>query len=80
MADYRVILDTDIGTDVDDILALTMLLNSPQEKLLAVTCVYGDVTLRAKIAMRAMQLRDVTVPVYCGAREPLMRLREIYWE
>ncbi|MEL6148304.1 MAG: nucleoside hydrolase [Chloroflexota bacterium] len=80
MADYRVILDTDIGTDVDDILALTMLLNSPQEKLLAVTCVYGDVTLRAKIAMRAMQLRDVTVPVYCGAREPLMRLREVYWE
>ncbi|MEM6281439.1 MAG: nucleoside hydrolase [Chloroflexota bacterium] len=80
MPDYRVILDTDIGTDVDDILALTVLLNSPQAKLLAVTCVYGDVTLRAKIAMRTLQLRGVEVPVYCGASQPLLRLKEVYWE
>ncbi|MEL6272163.1 MAG: nucleoside hydrolase, partial [Chloroflexota bacterium] len=78
MADYKIILDTDIGTDVDDILALTMLLSSAKADLQAVTCVYGDVTVRAKIALRAMQLRGVGVPVYCGAREPLMRLKEIY--
>ncbi|MEM6529536.1 MAG: nucleoside hydrolase [Chloroflexota bacterium] len=80
MPDYRVILDTDIGTDVDDILALTVLLNSPQAELLAVTCVYGDVALRAKIAMRTLQLRGVEVPVYCGASQPLLRLKEVYWE
>lgn len=48
-----VILDTDIGTDVDDTLALAVLLGSPEIDLLGVTTVYGDVTLRARMAPQA---------------------------
>ena len=42
-----IILDTDIGTDVDDLLALSLVLTSPELELVGVTTVYGDVALRA---------------------------------
>jgi purine nucleosidase len=51
-----VILDTDIGGDVDDLLALAFLLASPEIDLLAVTCVYGDVLTRARIALKTLAL------------------------
>ena len=44
----RLVLDTDIGTDVDDVLALAVLLGSPELRLAGVTTVYGDVLLRAR--------------------------------
>ena len=77
----KVIFDTDIGTDVDDFIALALLLNSPEVELVGVTCVYGDVLLRARMALKLLQLRGVTdVPVTMGATEPLLGLRPIYWE
>lgn len=39
----RVILDTDIGNDVDDAIALTLAAQSPEIELSAVTTVYGEV-------------------------------------
>lgn len=76
-----VILDTDIGTDVDDCLALALLLSSPELQLEAVTCVYGDTTLRARMVRKLLQLRGLTdIPVYAGATKPLVSQRPIYWE
>ena len=40
------VLDTDIGTDVDDVLALTLLANSPEFELAGITTVYGDTVYR----------------------------------
>jgi len=76
----RVILDTDIGTDVDDFLALAFVLASPELHLEAVTCVYGDVVLRARIARKLLDISgNPNVPIYCGAAKPLLGLRPIYW-
>ncbi|MBM4419556.1 MAG: nucleoside hydrolase [Chloroflexi bacterium] len=76
----RVILDTDIGTDVDDCLALAFLLASPEISLDAVTCVHGDVDLRARMAIELLGLRGRDeVPVYRGASRPLLDRRPIYW-
>lgn len=76
-----VILDTDIGTDIDDCLALALLLGSPELQLEAVTCVYGDVTLRSRMVMKLLQLRGITdIPVYAGAKDPIGSSRPIYWE
>ncbi len=76
----RAILDTDIGTDVDDILALALMLRSPEIKLEGVTCVYGDVLLRARMVLKLLQLSGHTdVPVMMGARTPLLGLRPVYW-
>src|SRR5262249_38616707 len=46
----HVILDTDIGTDVDDLLALVFLAHARELCLEGVTTVYGDTLLRARIA------------------------------
>ncbi len=48
----RIILDTDIGTDVDDALALALALRSPEIVLEGVTTVYGDVDIRARLVKK----------------------------
>jgi purine nucleosidase len=76
----RVILDTDIGTDVDDCLALALLLGSPEVQLEGVTCVYGDVLLRARMALKLLGLHDRRdVLVFAGATKPLLGRRPVYW-
>ncbi len=77
----RLILDTDIGTDVDDCLALALILGSPELVLAGVTCVYGDVALRARMVRQLLALHGTQgVPVLQGARDTLLGLRPIYWE
>jgi len=78
---HQVIFDTDIGTDVDDILALGFLLGSPGEiDLVGVTTVYGDVGLRARMAQKLLQLRGrAEVPVHLGVSDPLLKIEPIYW-
>jgi inosine-uridine nucleoside N-ribohydrolase len=51
-----VVLDTDIGTDIDDTWALAMLLRSPELDLRLVTTVSGDTTYRAKLAARLLEV------------------------
>lgn len=76
----RVILDTDIGTDVDDCLALALLLASPDVQLEGVTCVYGDVHLRARMVHKLLLGHGSTdVPVYLGAQQPLLGLQPVFW-
>lgn len=68
----RIVLDTDIGTDVDDALALALALASPELELVAVTTVAGDTTLRARIAARLLALAGrADVPVHAGCGRAL---------
>ena len=80
MKPTRIILDTDIGTDVDDCLALALILASPELELMAVTTVYGDVLLRARIVLKLLELRGVRgIPVAMGASKPLLGKPPVYW-
>lgn len=73
------ILDTDIGTDVDDALALSVLLGSPEFDLLGVTTVYGDTELRARVVSRLARLGGLAdLPVFAG-RSRTTTGRDIYW-
>jgi purine nucleosidase len=75
----EVVLDTDIGSDVDDLLALAMVLGSPEWHLTAVATVYGDTVLRARMVRRAYRLANRPVPpIAAGAREPLSG-RPAWW-
>lgn len=76
----RIILDTDIGTDVDDALALALLLGSPEVELVGVTTVYGDTLLRARLARRLMGLAGASteIPVIPGRSETLSG-RDVWW-
>jgi purine nucleosidase len=51
-----VILDTDIGTDADDALALALAIRHPDVGLRAVTTVSGDARRRARIARKLLLL------------------------
>jgi purine nucleosidase len=74
------ILDTDIGTDVDDALALALCLALADIHLVAVTTVYVNAPLRAKIAAKLLRLagRD-DIPVYIGTDTPLEAGKELFW-
>ncbi len=62
-----VILDTDIGTDVDDAYALVLAARSPQIDLRAVTTVYSNVSVRSAIARKLLLLMGKDhVPVAAG--------------
>ena len=73
-----VLFDTDIGSDVDDAIALALVLACPEQlELVAVTTVAGDAPLRARIAAGLLGLagrRDVDV--CAGEEQPLLRPRE----
>lgn len=77
-ASHRVILDTDIGTDVDDLMALALILGTPAIELLGVTTVYGDVDLRARMTKRVAAIAGADFPVYAGEPETLSG-REVWW-
>jgi purine nucleosidase len=62
-----VVLDTDIGTDIDDAYALLLAAVSPELRLLGVLTVNHDVTLRAKIARKLLNLLNRPhIPVLRG--------------
>lgn len=71
----RVLFDTDLGSDVDDAVALAFLLGSPEEiELVAVTTVAADTALRARITARLLGLGGRTgVEVCAGEREAVLR-------
>jgi purine nucleosidase len=70
----RILLDTDVGSDVDDALALAVALASPELELAAVTTVAGDVDARARIAARLLGLAGRSdVEVCAGERAPVLR-------
>ena len=66
----KVILDTDIGDDIDDALALGLILASPELELLGVTTVFKNVAARAAQARTILQAAGragVPVAAGCGA-------------
>lgn len=68
----RIILDTDVGTDVDDALALALATASPELEVEGVTTVHGDAPLRARIARALLTLAGRSeIPVIAGASMPL---------
>lgn len=47
-----VLLDTDIGSDIDDAFAIALILHSPELDLRAVTTASGDTDARARLAAK----------------------------
>jgi len=70
-AKMKVLLDTDIGTDIDDAWALGYALKSPSFVLLGVTISDGDTAARARLACKLLdRLGRTDVPVSIGRATP----------
>jgi purine nucleosidase len=63
----KVIIDTDIGDDIDDAFALALAVKSPELQILGVTTTFGDTEARARIADRFLgEVGRADIPVMAG--------------
>ena len=67
----KILLDTDIGTDVDDAVALAYLLSHPDCELLGITTVTGEVEKRASLASVLCEAAGKDTPIFPGADQPM---------
>jgi inosine-uridine nucleoside N-ribohydrolase len=68
----KVILDTDIGSDIDDTFALAYLLSKERCKLLGITTVTGEAVKRAEIASaQCIAAGRPDIPIYPGTENPV---------
>ncbi|MFI4910918.1 MAG: nucleoside hydrolase [Sedimentisphaeraceae bacterium JB056] len=76
----KIILDTDIGTDVDDVWALGLLLKSPELDLKLVTTVNGDTIYRSKIVAKFLQRANrCDIPIGIGCADDNKLNRQWQW-
>ncbi len=68
----KVILDTDIGSDIDDAVCLAYLLANPACDLLGITTVTADTVARASLASALCKIAGRNVPIFPGRRESLL--------
>lgn len=68
----KVLLDTDIGSDIDDAICLAYLLANPACDLLGITTVTGEAVLRAQLADVLCKQACKGVAIYPGAEVPLL--------
>jgi purine nucleosidase len=68
----KVLLDTDIGSDIDDAACLAYLLAQPECELLGITTVTGEAHKRAMMASALCKVAGRSVPIFPGAEEPLL--------
>ncbi|MCX7642869.1 MAG: nucleoside hydrolase [Armatimonadetes bacterium] len=73
-----VLLDTDIGDDIDDAWALAVCLTHPQINLLGVSTVYADTVARAVVARWLIEAAEKEVEVAAGEQNPIGRPISLY--
>lgn len=72
-----IMIDTDIGTDIDDALALMMAIKSGMDIRL-ITTVHGDTKIRARITKKITKLLGKEIPVAYGEEIPIKQ-SHIFW-
>jgi inosine-uridine nucleoside N-ribohydrolase len=68
----KILLDTDIGSDIDDAVCLAYLLANPECELIGITTVTSEPVKRAKLASVLCKIAGEDVPIYPGAAKPLL--------
>ena len=67
----KVIIDTDIGDDIDDAFAVALALRSPELQILGITTTFGDTETRAKLLDRFLgEAGRPDIPVAVGMPTP----------
>lgn len=75
-----ILLDTDIGTDIDDAFALALIVRSPELELLGVTTVSGDTEARARLAAKLLWESGFRrVPVVAGEPGKPLPIDQTRW-
>ena len=73
MTPYKIIIDTDAGDDVDDILCVALALQSPEVEVLGITTVYKNTAARARMVRYLLKHTGFDhIPVFAGIGTPLL--------
>src|SRR5882757_1001565 len=63
----KIIIDTDIGDDIDDVFAVDLALVSPELKILGISAAWGDTALRGRMLDRMMcETGRTGIPIQTG--------------
>lgn len=68
----KVFLDFDIGTEIDDAIALAYLLANPECELVGITTSCGESIKRAEMASVLCRAAGKKVPIHAGCERPLL--------
>lgn len=68
---YKILLDTDIGDDIDDSFALALAAKSDEFDVVAVTTVFRNTLCRARQCAKLLDVLGKDVPVYAGESLPM---------
>ena len=68
----KILLDTDIGSDIDDAVCLAYLLANPECELVGVTTVSGESVKRAQLASAICKVANRDIPIYPSIEKPLL--------
>lgn len=68
----KILLDTDIGYDIDDAVCLAYLLANPNCELLGITTVTGQAAQRAAMASAMCRVAGQAVPIFPGIEDPIL--------
>jgi inosine-uridine nucleoside N-ribohydrolase len=75
-----VILDTDIGMDIDDTWALGFLLKCPEFDIKLITTATDDTTIKAKLVAKFLEIADRTdIPIGIGPSENTKKGNQYPW-
>ncbi len=77
-----ILIDTDLGTDIDDAFAVAFALHSPQFKILGITTVAQDTAGRAHVTARLLAQAGQPfseIPVYAGDPGPVLSPSDAKW-
>lgn len=67
----KIIIDTDIGDDIDDAFAVALALKSPEVQVLGISTTFGDTETRAKLLDRLLgEAGREDIPVAVGIHDP----------
>lgn len=67
----KIIIDTDIGVDIDDAFAIALAFASPSLQILGISTTSGDVRLRARLVDRLLhETGEARIPVAVGLSRP----------
>lgn len=83
MVPEKVFIDTDMGLDVDDAMAITLALRSPEINIQGMSTVWGDTSARARRVIKLVELalgKAPSFPISAGSKVPLARKRSTDWD
>ena len=64
---YKILLDTDLGDDIDDVLAIALGMSLPEVEFVGITTVFRNTNMRARLAKKLTMDGGFHIPVYAGS-------------